>query len=96
MQPFLFSFFFVLVFSPTVTLKCGGDPFSTHYKSFHVFKSTLTTSNTISKGVYKTFKLHCYKEKGVSKFQVAHFIFACLSLPNTKLTVFVCCPSVAV
>ena len=42
-------------------------------------------------------KVHYYKEKvGISKFQVAHFIFACLSLPNTKLTVFVCCPSVAV
>ena len=47
--------------------------------------------------MHKTFKLHYYKEKvGISKFQVAHFIFACLSQPNTKLTVFVLCPSVAV
>ena len=45
----------------------------------------------------KTFMLRYCKEKvGISKFQVAHFIFACLSEPNTKLTVFVCYPSVAV
>ena len=39
---------------------------------------------------------YCKEKVGISKFQVAHFIFACLSLPDTKLTVFVCSPSVAV
>ena len=59
-----------------MTLKCGEDPYSTHYRSFHAFKFTLTTSNIILKGVYKTFKHHYYEEKvDISKFQVAHFIF---------------------
>ena len=35
----------------TVTLKCGGDPYSTHYRSFHA----LTTSNTILKEAHKNF-----------------------------------------
>ena len=46
----------------TVTLKCGGDPYSKYHRSFHVFKSTLTTSNSILKGVHKTFKLKKQQE----------------------------------
>ena len=70
-------------FYQDLQVKLVSDPI---FVSFHFLAELASAAR-----LYK-----CRRSGKISKFQVAHIIFACLSQPNTKLTVFVCCPSVAV
>ena len=58
------------------------------------FKITIQNgSYSVIQSALASFEVQYKKGKaGILKFQVANFIFACLSQPNTKLTVFVCYP----